>query len=383
MTDRQTLSQTRIPLFFLREGLSLGSKTYHPFWDYICWSLRWLGRGQLPPEDFFSGKRLCWTKTQKALLNTTFAVTELRGDWKYQKEILNLSSFYNSRNTCHRCCATQKAGPLDFGQFGHQAGWVATERTNAEFIRTCLPNLDDPLVNPLVFLPDFHVSQLKACFMHVAHLGVGLFTNGSAMIFLMETGHLGNGTRDDQLAVLWKEFKEWRRSNRVSVSIPAFRSYCLHDNDKGQTWYHSKAWHSRILTSFLAAFLSTRSRQRPDDSHLAMVATCVYRLGELYNAVECEGRYVSESVSGCDYIITTTRLKFSSEPMFLLLQYSPKPVCAHFANRVWIEASKEIELHGLEYLKAYAILASRSAAVSPTFCSSSLVLKPNMLRAHF
>ena len=114
-----------------------------------------------------------------------------------------------------------------------------------------------------------------------------------------------------------------------------------------------------------------------------MVATCVYRLGELYNAVECEGRYVSESVSGCDYVITTTRLKFSSEPMFLLLQYSPKPVCAHFANRVWIEASKEIELHGLEYLKAYAILASRSAAVSPTFCSSSLVLKPNMLRAHF
>eukprot|EP00439_Symbiodinium_sp_Y106_P028562 s5748_g3.t1 len=268
-------------------------------WEFICWSLRFLARGELPDTDY-DGKPRRWTKDQKAALNTTFVVTEMRGDWKYQKEILNLSSFYNSRNVCHRCSATQKSGRLDFGQFGHQAGWVATERCNAEFIRTCLPNLDDPLSNPLIFLPDFHVSQIKACFMHIAHLGVGLFTNGSAMVFLMETNHLGQGTRDEQLAALWKEFKVWRQANRICVSIPAFRSYCLHENDKGQTWYHSKAWHSRILTSFLADFLTTRSRQRPDDSNLALVATCVYHLGEVYNKVECEPRYVSHDVPGCE-----------------------------------------------------------------------------------
>ena len=292
MTDRQTICETRLPLFFLREGLSLGPKSHVPLFKFVCWSLGFLEKGTLPDHDYDGKPRR--SKFEKNL-NETFALTEIRGDWKYVVDMLGLAASYNRRNICHRCAATQKHGPLGFGQFGLDAAWVSTERSNADFVRTCLPNLCDSLVNPLVFRPDFHVTNVKGDVMHVAHLGVGLYTNGSGMVFLMRSGLLGDGTKENHLKLLWNLFKAWRKANRITVSIPSFRSYCLHDNES-QVWYHSKAWHSRIITSFLSSVLCGKSREQPQDEQLGMVANCLYHLAELYNTLEAAPRYVSNVV---------------------------------------------------------------------------------------
>ena len=289
-TEKSTISQTRIPLFFLREGLSLGAKTYTPLWKFVAWSLRFLLEGQCPNHDYNGKPR------QGKKLDQTFVVTEFRSDWKYVVDLFALSSNYNASNTCHRCECTKQHGPLGFGQFGMDAAWVGTQRSNTEFLRKCLPNLDSPLLNPLVLLPDFHMSQIKACFMHVAHLGIGLYTNGSAINVLMLKGFLGEDGTDEQLQRLWSMFKIWRKANKVSVSIPKFRAFCLHETDN-QAWYHTKAWHGRVLTAFLASVLCEKSREQPGDNDLAMAANCLFHLGELYNSLEEAPRYVSRDVS--------------------------------------------------------------------------------------
>ena len=130
--------------------------------------------------------------------------------------------------------------------------------------------------------------------MHVAHLGIGLFANGSAIMTLMLLDLLGPGTQENKLEVLWSLFQDWKRRNRIAISMPRFRNYCLHI--EGHIFYQSKAWHSRVLTSFLAATLVDKCKGC-DDSNLAMTANCMFNLSELYNNVEKAPRYMSEAAA--------------------------------------------------------------------------------------
>ena len=256
--------------------------------------MKFLERGQLPDCDY-KGAKLKLKRGQSLELSQRCSLVELRGDWKYIVEILGLKSHYNGRNVCHRCAATQKAGPLQFANFSEDAGWVSTLRSNRQFLQSCVDLLDE-YVNPLLFMKDFHISNIKACFMHIGPLGIGLYTNGSAMMMMIMKGLLGPGTKKQQLAGLWKQFLAWRRRYKVGVSIPYFRAYCLHmGGSQDQVFYQSKAWHGRIISAFLAEVLIEKCKISDQDDDLKMTTNCLYHFAEMYSSVEAGGRYLSEA----------------------------------------------------------------------------------------
>ena len=265
--DKTSIAETRVPLFFLRNALSLGRKTLQPLFKAIAEGIQ-----RLPGH----------------------CLAEVRGDWQFLVDVFGLRSGYNMLNVCHQCHATMRAGPLQYAMFSDDAPWRGTMRNRREFFMDVLPPLDDPYINPLVFLPGFGPNMLKGCLMHACHLGIGLLTNGSAMKFLCVSGLLEGANRDAQLKSLWAMFLEWRSANNVQAYMPKFRPYLLKDGEEQQCWYHTKAHHSRVLTGFLADVLCKFAAAAPENEHLALVTVCVWSLGEMYNRIEKAGRYMSK-----------------------------------------------------------------------------------------
>ena len=272
LADQQSIPLTRFPLFFLTDRYSLGRRSELPLWRFVAQSLRKL-------EDYM--------------------VTEIRGDWKFLVDLLAIRQKYSSKNICFRCQATQAAGSLPHSSYGLTAPWIATARNNVQFLLECLPDLDSPETCPLVFLPGFSVMWLRACYMHTAHLGLGLYSNGSAIKMLLDTaGFLAGGSKDSKLTDLWKKFREWRQRKKIYTSMPRFRGYLLKEDSFQHIFYHSKAWHSRILTAFISDQLAEAVRQNGGDSVLRLASACMWNLAELYNAVEIAPRYLTQPAPG-------------------------------------------------------------------------------------
>ena len=265
VTDKQSIPETRFPLFFLQDRYSLGRRTELPLYQFIVSSI--------------------WNLDASA-----YVVSEIRGDWKFFIDTFGMRATPSSRQICYKCAATLR----NFGIFGLTAPWVTTRRSNREFLHDVLPELDDPMTCPMVWLPHFTVEMLKACFLHTAHLGVGLFSNGSGMKVLMKKGLCGEGDKEAQLRQLYVRFTNWRKARKIDVAFPRFRGYLLKDEPLQQVWYHTKGWHSRILTGFLADVFCEEVRSRPDDVELSATAMCIWYLAELYNAVERAGRYMTQ-----------------------------------------------------------------------------------------
>ena len=266
MADKQSITLTRFPLFFLTNRFSLGRRSEKPLWDFVA-------------------SRLTRMKHH--------VITELRGDWKYLVELMSITKKYSSRNICFKCGATQANGTMPHSHFGMQASWLHTMRNNVQFLTECLPELDSPSINPLVFLPGFHLDWLRPCWMHTTHLGVGLFTNGSAIRVLLDANFCRGDNKEQQLQDLWQKFRRWRAENKIYTSMPRFRHYLLKE-DGEHVYYHTKAWHGRILTAFLAEQLKLASAAS-EDRNLALAASCVWHLAETYHAIESAPRFLSSS----------------------------------------------------------------------------------------
>ena len=127
--------------------------------------------------------------------------------------------------------------------------------------------------------------------MHTTHLGVGLFTNGSATRVLLDANFCPGNRKEQCLQNLWQKFRRWRAQHKIYTSMPRFRHYLLKE-DGQHVFYHTKAWHGRILTVFLTDQLQLASSQS-QDRNLALVADCVWHLAETYHAVEHAPRFLS------------------------------------------------------------------------------------------
>ena len=109
----------RWPYFVLRYEVSLGERTLDPIWRVAAWSLN-IAFGSVHPAHGPLGET--WRKGSaratlagKNLL-CSYALTELRGDWKYHRETFCLKRHYTANDICLFCCASKKHGasqPLD------------------------------------------------------------------------------------------------------------------------------------------------------------------------------------------------------------------------------------------------------------------------------
>lgn len=67
-----------------------------------------------------------------------FCLTELRGDWEWHVNALNLRPHWSSNEICFKCRATKTAGDLVYTDFCDDAAWVDSRYSHIEFINSVL-----------------------------------------------------------------------------------------------------------------------------------------------------------------------------------------------------------------------------------------------------
>ena len=106
------------------------------FYQVYVWSLQWAGLGVYADRDHLgklfsathhparwkvAGERICGEYVA--------AFSELRGDWKWQKEALHLREHYNVNRMCHYCRAHKRIRRLIYTQFSRSSRLRQTRYT--------------------------------------------------------------------------------------------------------------------------------------------------------------------------------------------------------------------------------------------------------------
>ena len=221
-----------------------------PIWLRTVWSLNLALVGRRP--DF------------SRPLSMKFAVTELKGDWKWHHDSFELRQYWHKSLICHRCMASRV---LSQGQV---------------FVNDVLP--EQPC--PLILLEGFHVRWLfpgctigtckglfarafwssprlpelrRWCTMHTNNLGIFQVETAEALLFLAETECRQNPdlTMNQALQVSYNAFRRWCTANKIRCSVRPWKLTHFHLGKEPATptqhpWVNFKAFNARVVLGWAA-----------------------------------------------------------------------------------------------------------------------------------
>jgi len=258
------------PLVLCREEMSCGYETMYAYLEPVVKSFGVLYNNGI----------------QRKNSHQKFCITEIRGDWKMQKEWLNLKNFFQCNLICHECRAhksTYMRSKMD-----------AQRYTPDEFFTEVLK--PGPIC-PLLLLPHFKIAMVKWCAMHIVHLGCDLWLVGCALkTLLLDTDVWGDSSDDDRLLTAWHEFKHWARQNKWQHSVGKFSTKTITSRQHPYPELQSKAWNARGCVAWMADFFQNLCGD--DQSHdLVLVKDCMCSMAEFHQTLEDHGRYLSSEVA--------------------------------------------------------------------------------------
>ncbi|CAE7566096.1 ppk25, partial [Symbiodinium sp. CCMP2456] len=220
-----------------------------------------------------------------------FKLSALRGDWKHHVNTFKLKQYYNSNNTCHCCRASRVDRACLYTDFSANAAWKRTIRTHREFLNE---SIGEPL-NALILTAGFHYSMLRFDSMHSVNLGCGLFTNGGALFELFKIGWFPGDSDAAQWRAADQNFRCFLQKHKIACSQPAFKSWMLVLRGEEYCYFATKAYNSRVITSWLAEEANKAALQHPGNRRISLTAICVWHLHSWYSQLEQYGRYLSQA----------------------------------------------------------------------------------------
>lgn len=268
-------------------GSGLRSPTLEPIWKTLAWSFRQLAANQYPSCDA-DGQPL--TGHRATLANQPIApgyampLLEFRGDWEFHAMFWEMNHYYNTRQLCHQCTATNR----NYQNYDQQS----PPRTTGAFMvhgKRC--------GHPFFSVP-FSLKYLRTCSMHCLNLGIGRELNGALLAELIKEGWFGNPALDvdARLKVATSDYRSWCRQNRVRWQRqPPFSAKQLWGKKRKRPILLSKAWNSRLVTAWLAdtchAVAATDTSGRA-----ALRAQCAMCFAQLYDLPERHQRVWPQDV---------------------------------------------------------------------------------------
>ena len=196
-TPRLQTWLTRLLLFCFPTVLAIEPHSYHPLFEVIAWSLKFLSPAcnhLFPHCDHerrpwpLRSQRARWSEEGAVICGGwSFVFVQLCGDWKFFKDTMALKSHYGGDEFCWRCCACKSSGPLCAWDVSTHAPWTMAPRSNIDF----LAHLATQGVG-LQHLPGMHVAMLMCDLMHICFLG---FSNCSRVEFCSNSAkkRIGHG----------------------------------------------------------------------------------------------------------------------------------------------------------------------------------------------
>ena len=176
-----------------------------------------------------------------------FCVTEIGGDWAWNRFLWQFARHWNSDMPCP-FCDVQKFGPRGYAELP-ETTWL----TSLEFVNEIVGSGLSRRVNALVLLRNFDVSLLQPCQLHNLNLGLLWTSNGGALATFAELGYFGDPSAS--LALLletaWDDFVLFMKQERVRCSQSKFTIKMIFKASHG-AYFSAKGHNSRVLADWLA-----------------------------------------------------------------------------------------------------------------------------------
>ena len=175
-----------------------------------------------------------------------FAVTEIGGDWAWQRFFWQFDRHWNGHKPCP-FCNVDKFGPEGYGQL-RDISWVSSN-----FFVNLVGTGGSRRVNPFILLRNFHVSLVQSCQLHNLNLGLLWTSNGAALATFAELGFFGNPTTSLALVVeaAWDDFKLFMKHERKRCSQTKFTVKMIFKPAHG-AYLSAKGHNSRVIADWLA-----------------------------------------------------------------------------------------------------------------------------------
>ncbi|CAK9060915.1 Uncharacterized protein SCF082_LOCUS32000 [Durusdinium trenchii] len=276
--DGELKVNRRFLLFCLRHELSLGVGTLDPLYRAIIWSLNVAYSGRFPSKDW-EGNALSGARALRAgspIAGGPYCLTEVRGDWKWLKEIFDMKNFWRRKQgVCFKCKANAVYGPYSYVNV---EDYTSVPRlSTSEFFSVALKDY----ISPICMAVGWQPTMVKYCLMHTLHLGLCHHLNGGAWLTLDENGWFGNVCGvDKKMEHLTHRFHMWCSLHGIHHGQPIITKGHLHVEDFAEL--RLKAYSSRIMTAFLAVVLKGLYQERTEAGEaspdLALVTTATAQL---------------------------------------------------------------------------------------------------------
>ena len=300
----QRLEVCRFPFVILRESLSLGAKTLDPIFRVLAWSCNVAFQGRFPASGPFGEDWLKLRRNHKVpgsvLHGGPFAICELRGDWKWHREVFLLRRHYASNAICMFCNASKLSGRNQFTNFQEFEGNGFNPFSTTEFMQRSLGRYISPLCMVVGFMP----RMVAICSMHTSNLGMCSWLNAGALLGLLERGYFGLTTSpiSDRLKIVTLRFRRWCSSPRIPQSQPFITMGMLHLSETTPPELTLKAYHARLFLAFLVACthseLETRRARNEMDDDLMLICAACSALADWHQLLEKCPRYLDDTQCG-------------------------------------------------------------------------------------
>ena len=144
------------------------------------------------------------------------ALSRIRGDMKFLKELFCFKSSYLHNNCCHRCVASKVISAFSFKNvFLPYAQWLYNMYSHEFIMDKCLP-----FICSLAETEGFHSSRVLQDALHGLNLGPAARLVGGTLALLSNLGR----TRESALLHLWNRFDEWCKKYGFFNPVPPFTS---------------------------------------------------------------------------------------------------------------------------------------------------------------
>ena len=210
------------------------------------------------------------------------------GDYEYIVNKFGVQG-YSNRSCCHRCFATKCSGPDCYANFFANARHHLAQRTTAVFLSEVVP------LNPLCMTSWWCLEMLRNDMMHGTYQGNGSRVVANTIVELCHEGFWGKrGFANLPLAHL--AASNFSKQHGFS-KLPKFtREKLGHNNISQYPELKSKAYHCRILISWVAQLTASQVRRTPHASlHMKMRATCCWALSTFCWLVDEFGNYLTDN----------------------------------------------------------------------------------------
>jgi hypothetical protein len=122
--------------------------------------------------------------------------------------------------------------------------------------------------------------------MHTVHLGIAKDVVAQVAVDLCRHNYMGPGTLDDQLKMLWLQYRRWCKRNRIPYSRRRFSAKIMGVSDADKYCYpemnsRTKAAHMKPLIRFLAHKTVTTLGQQAADVQAELRSVTIWGLAEV------------------------------------------------------------------------------------------------------